>query len=183
MGYEIAINKAWEELAKLKPAKNLSVKFLADEYSIDVAARKVMSLSCNVPAKDFPAVLILHYLIRKLQGLPALTEEWLPFRELSGIEGYFSAFKKRSVEPIIRKYGKNPQGIFQVLDRITGKKVQGADEAIVLQSLEGVPVLIKLWRSDEEFGADANIFFDRSITEIFCIEDIVVLAGLVAASL
>ena len=183
MGYEIAINKAWEELAKLKPAGNLSVKFLADEYDIDLAAKKVMSLSCNVPVKDFPTVLILHYFIQKLKGLPDLANEWLPFRELSGIEGYYPAFKKRSIDPIIRKYGHSPESLMQVLDRLPAKKVQGADEAIVLQVFDGVPVLIKLWRSDDEFGPDANIFFDKSVTKIFCIEDIVVLAGIVAASL
>ena len=183
MGYEVAINKAWEELAKLKPAENISVKFLADEYDIDLAVKKVMSLSCNVPAKDFPAVLILHYFIQKLKGLPELANEWLPFRELSGIEGYYPAFKKRSIDPIIRKYGSSPESLLQVLDRLPAKKVQGADEAIVLQAFESVPVLIKLWRSDDEFGPDANIFFDKSITKIFCTEDIVVLAGIVASQL
>ena len=36
MGYEVAINKAWADLANLMPSKQLSVKFLADEYSIDL---------------------------------------------------------------------------------------------------------------------------------------------------
>ena len=34
MGYEAAINKSWDSLLALKPPKALSVKFLADEYSI-----------------------------------------------------------------------------------------------------------------------------------------------------
>ena len=52
--------------------------------------------------------------------------------------------------------------------------------SIVLEVTEGVPILISLWRADEEFAANANIFFDRSINKIFCTEDIVVLAEMVA---
>ncbi|MFH1457569.1 MAG: DUF3786 domain-containing protein [Candidatus Omnitrophota bacterium] len=183
MSYDIAINKAWEELGKLKSAKDLSVKFLADEFTVDFENRKVLSLSCNAPAKDFTAILILHYLAKKLEGLPSLTGEWLGFKELSGIEGYKDAFKKRSLEPIIRKYGKNPQELLSVLDRLPGKRVDQADMAIVLEAFEGVPVMVLMWRPDEEFGPEANMLFDKSISGIFCTEDIVVLAGIVASQL
>lgn len=181
MGYEIAINKAWEDLLNLSPGKSLEVKFFADRYAVDLEARRILSLACNVPAKDFTAILILHYLVKKTKGLPKLKAEWLPFRELSGIEGYYDAFKKRSIEPIIRKYGANPESILQDLVRLSAKKADRGDVGIVLETFEGVPALIALWRADEEFGADANIFFDKSITEIFCTEDIVVLAGMTAS--
>ena len=59
MGYEVALKKAWEDLANLKAPNNLSVKFMADEYNLDLVARKVLSLSCNAPAKDFLSILII----------------------------------------------------------------------------------------------------------------------------
>jgi len=183
MGYEIAINKAWEELDKLSKDKTLSLKFLADEYDVDLENRKVLSLACNVPAKDFTAIIILHYLIQKLRGLPKLTGEWLSFKELSGVEGYLPAFRKRSIEPIIRKYGQHPETILSVLERLPAKKVNQGDVGIVLETFVGVPVLITLWRGDDEFGPEANILFDKSITKIFCTEDIVVLAGIIAAGI
>lgn len=183
MGYDIAINKAWDELLKLKPDKFTSVKLLADEYSLDFNARKVISLSCNVPAKDFTAILILHYLFRKIKGLPVLTENWLTFKELSALEGYQAAFRQRVIERILRKYGNQPDTILSVLDRLPGKRVNQADLGVVLEVFEGVPVLIELWRPDEEFGCEANILFDKSIIEIFCIEDIVVLAEFIAGQL
>lgn len=166
MGYEAALKKAWEDLVKLKPGKDLSVKFLADEYAIDTQAGKIISLSCNIPAKDFAGILILHYLARRVSGLPPVSREWLNFRELSGVEGYSAAFRKRCIEPLIRKYGNSP-----------------LDREFLVDAFEGVPALVKIWRKDEEFGADANIFFDATIKDIFCTEDIIVLAGFVAASL
>jgi hypothetical protein len=183
VGYDLAIDRAWDALVGLKATGKISVRFLADEYSIDLEGKKVLSLSCNIAAKDFTAVLILHYLIQKLKGLPALTGEWLTFRELSGIEGYYPAFRKRAIEPIIRKYGNNPEGLSSTAAGLAARKINEADAAVILDALSGVPVLIKLWKADAEFAADANIYFDRSVTGIFCTEDIVVLAGIIASQL
>jgi len=183
MGYDVAINKAWEELAGLNPSGKLSVKFLGDEYDIDPEAKKVLSLSCNIPAKDFTSILILHYLIKKLKGLPALTGEWVSFKELSGIEGYYSAFRKRAIEPIIRKYGSRPEALLEVIDRLPAKRIDQGDIGLVLQPIEGIQVMLLIWRADVEFGPEANMLFDKNITGIFCTEDIVVLAGMIAGQL
>jgi len=183
MVYEVALNKAWDDLANLKSAKNLSVKFLADEYSIDILDRKILSLSCNQPVKEFLGILILHYLAQELKGLPLPSSQWLTFREFSGIEGYYDAYHKRAIEPIIRKYGSNPEAIKNVLTRFPGRLAEGGDTSIILEAFKDVPVLIKLWKQDAEFPADANMYFDASIKNIFCTEDIVVLAQIVASQL
>lgn len=183
MGYAVALKKSWDDLANQKGPKNLSVKFLADEYSVDTAAEKILSLSCNAPAKDFVSILILHYLARKLKGLPELSSQWLTFRELSGVEGYYDAYHKRSIEPIVRKYGKSPDAIEDVLSRLPGRLGQGGDISIIIEAFTNVPVMIKLWKQDAEFGPDANMYFDASIKNIFCIEDIVVLAQMVSSQL
>jgi hypothetical protein len=115
--------------------------------------------------------------------LPALTNQWLTFRELSGVEGYYDAYHKRSIEPIIRKYGKSPDAIKDVLSRLPGRLSAGGDISIIIEAFINVPVLIKLWRQDTEFGPDANMYFDASIKNIFCTEDIVMLAQMVSSQL
>lgn len=183
MGYEVALDKSWQDILKLDPPANLKVKFLADEYCVDFVGKRVFSLSCNVAAKDSVAILLLHYLAARLSGLPAIAGEWVNFKELSGLEGYAQAFRNRAIEPILRKYGSHPENILSVLDRLPGKRVPQADIAIVLEVFEAVPILIEMWRPDEEFGPEANMLFDRSIKRIFCIEDTVVLAQFVASQL
>jgi len=183
MSYAAALNKGWEDLANLKAPNNLSVKFLADEYSLDLTSRNVLSLACNTPAKDFLSILILHYAAQKLKGLPKLSGQWITFRELGGIQGYYDAYHKRTIEPVIRKYGSSPDALKDVLNRLPAKLSAGGDISIEVAAFADVPLLIKLWKADSEFGPDANIYFDASIKSIFCIEDIVVLAQLVVNQL
>lgn len=183
MGYDIAINKAWDALSKLNPPKTLALKFLADEYTLDFSQKKALSLACNAPAKDLTVILLLHYLEHKLKGLPPLTAEWASFKELSGVEGYLPAFRNRAIEPVIRKYGAHPEALLEVLERLPAKRVDQGDIGIVVEAFEGVPVMINLWRADEEFGPEVNMLFDKSIAKIFSTEDIVVLAGIIAGQL
>ena len=183
MGYDTAIKKAWDEFCKLKADKQLTVKFLADEYAVDAGKRSVFSVSCNVPAKDYIAIILLHYLIQSLNSRIQRAGKWVSFKELSGIEGYQSAFRNRVIEPIIRKYGKNPQSLYNVLDRLSGVKHEGADASIVIEPLAGVTVLIEVWKADDEFSAEANFLFDKSITSFFCIEDIIVFSEIIVHSI
>lgn len=177
------MDRAWNELLRPGFSESLTIKFLSEEYKVDIKERKIYSLSSKGLAKEFISVLILHFVLRKLEGLPQLTGQWVSFKELSGIEGYYPAFRKRSIEPIIRKYGDNPEGLASVLRKFPGRIAEQGDTGIILEPFELVPLMIILWHKDEEFGAEANILFDKSINGIFCIEDIVVLCGIVALSL
>jgi len=182
MGYDIALSKAWIELESLTQEKVHTVKFLDDEYQVDLEKKNIFSLSRNVPADTHLSILLLHYLSRRLRGLPRATGEWISFRQLDGGQVYYSVFRKRVLEPIIRKYGSNvPEFLSKLRGRFKARETNQGDAGVILDVFEGIPVLITLWQGDEEFSPEANLLFDRSITEIFCTEDIVVSAEIVAS--
>lgn len=183
MGYDVALSKAWSELESLAKDKKLEVRFLADKYSVDLNDRRILSLSCNISAKDYLSILILHYLIKKLVGLPASSGEWIDFRQLDGGQGYYPTFRKRVVSTITKKYGADPEALLKLNERFNIKKLNFADVSIVLDAFENIPVLIELWKADEEFSPEANILFDKSIKDIFCTEDVVILAEFIAHSI
>lgn len=185
MEYEAALGKAWRDAAELAAGKRISVKFLADEYDIDLVNKKILSLSCNTPAKDYLAIILLHYLIRRLQSgnLPKPTGKWVDFRELEGGEAYYPTYKKRTIGVILRKYGSNPDAIFEAAARFKWSKVQAGDIGVAIELLENVVILITLSRADEEFSPDANILFDENIRKVFCTEDIVVLTEILVRAL
>jgi len=124
---------------------------------------------------------LLHYLEKRLAGLPPLTGRWISFKELESGEQYFPAFRKRSIDLVLNKYGRRVEDIFLALDRgaAVGKAGQG-DAGVIVEAFPGVPLQVILWKGDEEFPAEATILFDESIRGIFRTEDVAVLAGFTA---
>lgn len=183
MGYRAALAKAWSELENLGLEDKQSVRLLANEYEVDFKKREVFARASNVVAKDYLSILVLPYLTQRLKGLPSLTAEWISFKQLDGGLGYYPPFKERTLNPLLRKYGDRPEAIFELTERFCSRRAQLADASVALEVFEGVPVLITLSKADEEFGPEANILFDKSIKDIFCTEDVVVLAEFVAQNI
>ncbi|MBN2453327.1 MAG: DUF3786 domain-containing protein [Candidatus Omnitrophica bacterium] len=177
MSYTAALEKAWKELLSLTREKRISVRFLSDTYEIDPAAKRIISSSDGAQAKDYIAIILLHYLIKKLRygAIPARTGEWIDFNGLEGGEGYYPTFRKRTIDVVVSKYGGHPEALYKALERFPGKKSDLGDVGVEIYPVEGIAILIKASRADEEFGPDANILFDSGISKIFCTEDIVVL--------
>ncbi len=182
MGYQQALEKAWDAVSGLPHNdETIAIRLLSDTYTIDPGNRSVLSDSCNVPAKEHVAILLLHYLRRKAESkiLPHATGEWVDFNELEGGEGYYPAFKKRTIDHILKKYGANPEGIKDALGRMPGETADKGDVGIIIHPFKEISILVTMSKADDEFGPDANILFDKNISGIFCTEDIVVLTEMV----
>ncbi|MFH1855960.1 MAG: DUF3786 domain-containing protein [Candidatus Omnitrophota bacterium] len=183
MSYNLSLSKAWAELDVIAKQKSFPVRFLSQEYKIDLDKRDVFTSPSLASLHHQHSILILHYIIRKLKGLAPIAGEWVSFKEMDGGMPYYPAFKKRTIDVILKEYGTKPEFLLEVSRRFKSEKVELADASIVLEVFEGVPVLITLWRGDEEFSPEVNMLFDKSIKEIFCSEDIAVLSGIVAVTL
>lgn len=178
MGYSEALKKSWDVFRDPEKSR---VRFLNDEYEIDFSNRKILSSSSNVEAKDYYKILILHYLANESKAMGIEKDKWVSFKELEGGEIYFSAFRKRSIEPILRKYGDNPAGIFERERSLNAEKMDTGDAAISVKVFPKVRVGIVLWAKDEEFSADCNMLFNESIKVLLPTEDVAVLGGIIAS--
>jgi hypothetical protein len=183
MPYEAALEKAWDELAGLAKAGRYCVPLLGDTYEVDMNARSVFSASCNVPAKEFLAILVLHYLAASLKKGYSPAGEWVSFKDITGGEIYYPAFREGAIKPILRKYGDRPEALLKAAERFRGRAVLSGDAAVELETFKDVPVRIMLWRGDDEFGPEATILFNRNITSLFTMEDVAVLARVIAHSI
>lgn len=185
MSYVRAIDKSWKDISLLTKENTFSLRLCSDTYTVDLNKQNVFSLSCNVPAKDYVSIILLHYLTAKLKlkELPAPSGEWIDFNQLESGEFYYPAFKKRTIDQVLRKYGANPEALLDIDKRLPARKAQAGDTGMIIDALEGVPIIVALWRADDEFAPDANILFDKSISKIFCTEDIVVLSELIVHQL
>lgn len=180
MGYEISLKKAWDAFKEPDKEKEC-VHFLGDEYKIDFSQRTIVSMSCNIEAKDYYKILILHYLANEDKVLDIEKDAWKSFKQMEGGEAYFSAFRKRAIDPILRKYGDNPSAIFERMKTLNAEKIDTGNAGISIQVFQKIRVGIIIWAKDEEFGADCSMLFNQSIDRIFPTEDVAVLGGIVAS--
>jgi len=182
MTYEAAVTKAWEGLRGLSTRQKCSVELLGDTYDVDLEAMTAVSNSCNVPTKDYLTILLLHYLIGTLKNSYSPSGQWISFKDIEGGEIYYPAFRESAIAPLLRKYGSAPKNVLSVLERFKGAQIDVGDVGIEIVAFPDISVRIILWRGDDEVGPEANILFDKNITRIFSMEDVVVFSRFVTHS-
>ena len=151
----------------------ITVEFLNQAYQvtlpdIDVA---LVGGGAEVPLSD--KILILHYLTLA-SGVP-LSHKMTAFQELPEGANYLRTFSKRSIEPLVRYFGGEPERLMEVAKRLGGQKADYGDAAVTINGFKFVPVTLVLWRGDEEFPPRCNILFDSTIPEYLSTYDITVL--------
>jgi hypothetical protein len=115
--------------------------------------------------------------------MPELSGEWIAFNQLEGGDAYYPAFKKRTIDRVVKKFGASPVGLFAAAERMGGTRTGKGDAGVVIPAFAEVPLAVTVWKADEEFSPNANILFDKTVSRIFCTEDIVVLSEIVVHSL
>jgi Domain of unknown function (DUF3786) len=129
----------------------------------------------EVPIQE--QVLILHYLMAA--EFPDLSRQWVSYREIPGASFYFGAFIKRAVDPLKKVFGQNITGFTRSAEKLKASKIENGDAGFEFRMLPAVPLQLILWEGDDEFPAEANILFDKTIGRILSPEDIAWLAGMV----
>jgi hypothetical protein len=122
-------------------------------------------------------VLILHYLMAA--ETPDLTGKWVSYREIPGASFYFGAFVKRAVDPLKKVFGQNISGFCQAAEKLQARKIENGDAGFEFPMFPAVPLQLILWEGDNDFPAEANILFDKTIGRMLSPEDVAWLAGMV----
>jgi len=189
-GYNLAYELASEQLAAAGDLKQrclksgagykragskeiITLEFLNEAYQvafpdIDVS---LVGGKAEVPTSD--KVLILHYLTLA-SGIP-LSNKPIAFQELPEGAGYMRTFSKRSIEPLVKHFGGEPERLVEVAKRLGGRRADYGDAAVTINGFKLVPLTLILWRGDEEFPARGNILFDSTVPEYLSTYDITML--------
>jgi len=180
MGYKAALDKAWSDIDRIPHELQYKIVFLEDKYLIDLKNKQILFLACNTPPKEYICIILLHYLLSLLNGSGPLSGDWVSFKEIPGGHAYYSVFRKRVIGILKRKCDDKPEIFLKKLEKFKPTKTHHADLSIIIKAFKNIPILITYWKGDEEMGSEMNILFDRSIADILCTEDIVVMSEIFA---
>jgi hypothetical protein len=170
--------KAGVSLAEIEEGKKrISIPFLQKAHDLVIADDTIHFDESGQAIKLQDQVLLLHYLITAT-GDPVLNK-WITFREVPSGPFYYSSFVKRAITPLVKCFGENPEGLEKVGAKIGKVMREPGDIAVQVLALPRVPVVLSLWKGDDEFPPEGNVLFDASITSYLSTEDIAYVAGAV----
>ncbi len=189
-GHGDALDDAWSRLSamelsvvvsnsgsSLKPgSKVLALKVMDEESLIDITGRK---MSYNGRRTSAPGlhlqVLILHYLLGA--GNAQLANKPATYRDFEGGALYYSAFKARTIDPLVKEFGQRPDLLRHVGDAMHAEALKLGSVGFKVNFFPKMPVTIILWLGDDEVAASANLLFDANAGRILPTEDLSVLGG------
>ena len=153
--------------------KAIIIRFLNRSYIITLPDINISIVDSEeeVPLKE--KLLILHY-FNTAKGTPA-SGKLITFRELPEGMVYYPTFSKRTIEPILRSFGNNPELLLNIAEKSGGQKADYGDIGATVQALPRVPMTFIIWRGDEEFSPQGSVGFDANISDYLPTEDITVL--------
>lgn len=161
----------------------LAVDFLDAHYKVHYPSGSFEAVS--VSDGELPPlstqILILHYLANPSETLD--TGKLISFKELPAGAIYIKPFTGRSIDPLVKIFGANPDSLLEVATRIGGQSNGLGDVGVTIRVFPRIPVTLVLWRADDEFPASGNILFDASAPLILPTEDYAVLASSVVFGL
>jgi len=185
-GFDISYKLACEKLAKIdieqqcrksgaqrvEPNK-VAIHYLNQSYHIMLPDGRILLADTGVEAPLRDKILILHY-FTEAKGTPA-TGKLITYKQVPGGISYFPAFSQRTITPLVKNFGKNPELLRKVSAKLGGYEAQHGDIAVSINAFDRVSITLVLWRGDEELAPNGNILFDANISDYLSTEDIAVL--------
>jgi hypothetical protein len=126
-------------------------------------------------------ILILHYL--GTTGSNPTRDEMVSFKQLPGASFYEPTYRKRGPERIARRFGQDPGLFRQACCALGWAEAELGDESCSLSIFPRLQAMVVLHRGDEEFPPEANLLYTGAIANFLPLEDVAVLAGLIASRL
>ena len=123
-------------------------------------------------------IILLHY-INTATGTP-LSQKPISFKEIPEGMLYLPNFEKRAVAPLLGRFGKTPEAVWEPARSLGGRKSETGDFSVTIPVFPRVPVTLAFWRQDEEFAARLTFLFDETVVQYLPTEDIILAAQMLA---
>jgi hypothetical protein len=191
--YQVACRKAARELASQdlqEVSRRCGATLEGDRLVLPFFGRRVELRLAGVGSEEdvqfdtaelplAEKILILHYL--GTTGSHSGRNEMVSFKQLPGASFYEPTYRKRGPERIARRFGADPELFRQACLGLGWAAAQLGDASCSLQIFPRLQAMVVLHRGDEEFPPEVNLLFSDTIANHLPLEDVAVLAGLIAS--
>ena len=167
-------------LARQHGPDQLALSFLNRDILVDISHKSIREMwhgKWREVDVQLLRLLVLVYLLNVTDA--SLTREKISVRDLKDAQ-FFQGPHTLKTKPLLDVFGRNHAGFIHAAERIGGSTIDMADAAFRFLPFPKIPLYYLLWDGDDEFAADLNILFDRSIEQHFNADAIWGLVNLVS---
>ncbi len=154
------------------------LSYLNRQYYVHHESGEVKPLEGEQSISIQQRILFLHYLACA-DGTP-LKNEWITFKELPGGQIYVEPYQKRTIKPLLKIFGHQPEKFAEMAPAYGGIRISlTGDLAVHFRPFPRVPMVFVLWEGDEELSPSATILYDVSAANYLPTEDYALLPGMI----
>lgn len=129
------------------------------------------------------AILALHYSACRPGRYSRAGDEYVSFMDIPEARGYAKPYQGRVIGRFLHTAGVDKVTFKSAAVGLAGEEVNLGDAAFEFAVFPRARVQVIWYRGDNELAPGASFSFGRNIPELFCVEDIVVMAELLVAAL
>lgn len=108
---------------------------------------------------------IIYYLLRATKTEAA--GHWISEKDMPGGVTFFRGPHQIPTRVISRRFGNNIDEFSQRCRRLSGTPLDMADAAFRFEIIPDIPVAVLYWSGDEDFPAEANVLYDKTLSGRF----------------
>lgn len=148
--------------------ERLQFRFLNETHCIDLSQRCLLERRNNrwVATDDPLLTLATVVYLKNIRAVYPLGKELVGVKDLKE-RHFFTGPHELRLDPIMTRYGHDPEGFKRRAEALNGRSMDMADVAYRMLPFPRVPLYYLYWRGDDEFEPVVKVLFDRSIENTF----------------
>ncbi|MCG8615571.1 MAG: DUF3786 domain-containing protein [Desulfobacterales bacterium] len=151
-------------------------------FLADPAGRSVSQTGGDpIPKPDYAALFVVHYLLGATEA--DVSGDWVSEKDIPGGAAFFRGPHTLPTQGIVDTFGDDLERFKGQCGKLGGRPLDMADAAFAFDITPNIPVAVLYWQGDEDFGAEAKLLFDRSISAHLALDIIYALAVMVCKML
>ncbi len=140
-----------------------------DAYKVNPHAGVVCCKSENEhPANSYFPIFIVHYLLSV--GEAKIENQWISEKDIPGGATFFRGPHAVPTDQVTNSFKNDIEAFSRRCTCLLGEPIGMGDAAFRFEITPRVPTVMLYWQGDEDFGPEAGILFDRSISNYLALD-------------
>ena len=152
--------------------KQIVIPYLNREIIADINNKNIYWSNSIEKIDLHLGVITMHYLLRC--NLRETGEGWISYREIPDALFYAKTIPG-TLSSLVKIFSERPNRLLLSTKKLNGENISIGDMGILLKPFPKYPVLFVFHRSDDEFPAEANVLYDKSVKNLLSAEEVKVL--------